>query len=477
MSVQRSNALLDKLSSMTGMTEAGKNWVTACVDPFHDTPINCTGFPDTANQSSVVQCVKLSSSISMPSAITTATWDCVFNLDPCPQQYTLVPTRPSSTTLTPGGVDIIAGSGTIVSGGIDTNAYSAGTAYDLISSSGLSPLTLPGTYVSGPYRLIAVGFEVINTTSELYRQGTCTVYRQNSPQVTAAATAPICVRANTTNAVTGLGYVPLLAYQAPPQNIADAVVLAGSLQWEASKGCYVQGTLNSTICDINSNFTASPYFYNRSGTNGLVAVPVLIPQGTGGTIGNINYFPNPVDLTNFNPCGAIFSGLSPQTTLTLNVHFFVERFPDVSQPDLVVLATPSPAYDPIALEFYSHIVRKMPVACKQGENSLGSWFKGAVQTARDWVAPIASLIPHPAAQAVSKGLYLGGAIADNAGRQAGGGVNTHEQHAPHILQHAMQNSFRQAPAAVKKKEVKKEVAKEVKKETKKILHAGEKKHK
>jgi len=82
-------------------------------------------------------------------------------------------------------------------------------------------------------------------------------------------------------------------------------------------------------------------------------------------------------------------------------------------PDLVVLATPSPEYDPKALEAYSIALQDMPVGVPVAENGIGDWFSGVVNKISNVVgniAPMASkalaMIPHPKAQLVSKGLGL-----------------------------------------------------------------------
>jgi len=105
--------------------------------------------------------------------------------------------------------------------------------------------------------------------------------------------------------------------------------------------------------------------------------------------------------------------LSLQTTLFIRWNLYIERFPDSSLPDLVVLATPSPEYDPKALEAYSIALQDMPVAVPVAENGIGDWFSGVVNKISSVVGnvmPMAqkalSMIPHPKAQLISKGMGL-----------------------------------------------------------------------
>jgi len=85
--------------------------------------------------------------------------------------------------------------------------------------------------------------------------------------------------------------------------------------------------------------------------------------------------------------GAYFTGLSPTTTLTINWNVLIERFPSAADADLVVLAKPSPRYDPTALELYSLCMQNMPVGVPVKENGLGDWFMKVIGRARDIVMP------------------------------------------------------------------------------------------
>jgi hypothetical protein len=113
----------------------------------------------------------------------------------------------------------------------------------------------------------------------------------------------------------------------------------------------------------------------------------------------------------YSMVGAFYTGLSLQTTLTLTVHFYVERFPQIDQADLVVLAAPSPKYDPLALELYSRMLGEMPPGVMVKENGFGQWFTDLIAE----IAPIAgdalSAIPHPFAQVAAQGAKAAGRMA------------------------------------------------------------------
>jgi len=77
---------------------------------------------------------------------------------------------------------------------------------------------------------------------------------------------------------------------------------------------------------------------------------------------------------------------------------------------LVVLARPSPTYDPKALQFISETVRHLPPGVKVGDNDTGSWFADLIQTGADYIAPLLKAVPHPYAQGISAALEGGAAM-------------------------------------------------------------------
>lgn len=81
-----------------------------------------------------------------------------------------------------------AGSATIDLGGIailtgPTGAILNLSNFNANSNNAVTSLPLPFDYLTGSSRVVAMGFEVVNTTSDLYRQGLVTVYRQPQPSV------------------------------------------------------------------------------------------------------------------------------------------------------------------------------------------------------------------------------------------------------------------------------------------------------
>jgi hypothetical protein len=83
----------------------------------------------------------------------------------------------------------------------------------------------------------------------------------------------------------------------------------------------------------------------------------------------------PVRVTNHNTVGAYFTGLGPETVLTLDIRFIVEIAPTPNNQTLISLASPSAAFDPIALEMYTKAVAELPPGVMVKFNGSGKWWE------------------------------------------------------------------------------------------------------
>lgn len=105
-------------------------------------------------------------------------------------------------------------------------------------------------------------------------------------------------------------------------------------------------------------------------------------------------------------CGALFSGLDPSASLTINFIYFIERFPNKIS-SIKRLCYPSPPFDDRALEVYSDVAREIPVGVMVKDNGAGDWIAGIAKI----VGNVASLIPHPVAQTIGMGARFIGNVA------------------------------------------------------------------
>jgi hypothetical protein len=379
---------LVELERSTVLTKQGKNWLIQALDPFHDTDVPPTGFPDANIGGSIVQEVKSSIQISAPSSVTSGTWDLhAFNLSnllsgTVYQGAFLAGFSAAGTTpVGAGGIVILTGAT-----GNPLNLSSTGANVTVTS------LPLPFDYLTGSSRVVAMGFEGVNTTSDLYRQGLVTVYRQPQPSVQV-------VNYPTTFGSTA-GQCNMFLCNDAPDSIDQAMLLEGSRQWKAADGSYSIVTFASVDCPARQLSNASGVYLTET-LSETIATQCAYVQARGAGVNSY------LDNHNFNMSGAYYTGLSLQTTITINVVYYIERFPSCFNSTLAVLTSPSIPYDSMALELYARAMTGMPPGVPQHENGLGEWFRDVI----DGIRPALSLagstlsaIPNPYAQ-------VGGTIA------------------------------------------------------------------
>jgi hypothetical protein len=402
--------LLTELSAKTGLSPSGKDFLIAALDPMHDSQLqNLMGWPDVESAPSIVRCVKQSLPIVMPTGLSTTTWDCYINtwpyLDALPQIQSsrnnnlLGATTDTAAPFTSGGVSVFAVSG----GGTCTPGASG--------SPQVGNLSLDSSYTQGTGRLIGMGLEVVNTTSDLNKQGLCTVYRVPQPH-----TDPATFSGTLLDIVTGFNSAAntMLSGELsrmPPTNVADAMLYSGSRQWKASDGSY------QVVSFIGQDNPPKNVSYDQPllsltddivGRNANTAVPTYLPGAYVSAASAQAILPG-VKLTPTHMSGVIFSGLSTTTTLNLNVNMYYETFPSISEKSILVLAKPSCNYDPVALEFLSRTLNVLPVGVPAYMNGFGDWFADIVDTLANFAAPIGMLLGGPAGAAL-------GATIGNVGR-------------------------------------------------------------
>lgn len=395
------DAYLDGLVASNHITEPGRQWLVAALDPFHDTDVCCSGLPDTNLAPSIVQLVKQTFSVACPSGVTSGTWDANIVQFPIPHAFQL-----AATTAAQSGGDLLNIVDLVTSGGVTVGGVSAftcatGSPTDLTAT--IVDGACPAQYFEGTCRVIAAGFEVVNTTSDLYAQGQILAYRtpQGNPHASQA----------TYNIYDGsqskyVGAASYHEWSSWPTTLANAMLLGGTRQWHAKEGVYSVATFSGAEHPAFGTIPLSPMVWpsdpEESGdTNTTIWVPPSFEVDQVATYANKF---NHVDSFHMN--GAYFTGLSLQTTLNVTVNWYIERFPDPYETDLVVLAKPSPPYDPRAMELYTNCLMDMPPGVPVAENGLGDWIASAFSGVTKFAAPLLNFIPGvgPIASAAASGL-------------------------------------------------------------------------
>jgi len=393
--VEEANKKLDRMVAQMKITDAGKRWVEVALDPFHDERIRVDGYPDLETGNSVVQCIKQSFTISNPAGNTTnAPFD--INIVSWPLAVQDLFSNFNSTNSGSNGTDWFVLNST--PGG----SYVGGVSYDLVPTGtttfdpnhtsfafhGSSGVDLTN-YLDSPFRLIAGGFEVVNTTPELYAGGAVTVYE--SPWTHPIGESTFAYSTSGSATLPGpVSYQGVVEWkQCPPKSASDAYLMPGSRQWDASKGVYVvmrqDSANNGPAMRANLPYMIqysydSDYLVPNGGYCAAVRTTTLNSNTRSSFSQNIE-FP-------YSVRGAYFTGLPAQTTLLVNVVWYIEKFPGVMNPNLAVLASPSPAYDPVAIQLASEAWQRLPVGVPVGENPKGEWFLDLVNTIADVAAPL-----------------------------------------------------------------------------------------
>lgn len=446
--VSHGEKILEELvkNSRSSLTETGKNAVLANIDPFHDTPIEpLTGWPDMNNGQSIVRCVKVGKSVSATSGggvAPTTPWDMHITLWPWlyPQAFIDVDNRMNNVGQYDAGKD--GGGNTIEVGGLQvTRVVTPGAAAEFFPAVGtgnnLAMITPDPVFLRGIHRVIGIGWELYDTTAELYKQGDVTVYQQNqapkdgsnfSLTNTTSTFAPDVVLPNYN--VTGT------MYSSPPQTTDNALLLAGSKSWKAADGVYQVARFHSSQ---NEPFAADynvPIVFSDPANADRVDAPqtsslfVAAPGSRkdysmalgAATLIKRDYIPAAQHLYPYHQCGAIFSGLSPQASFKICMNIFIETFPGIDESTLLPSTKPSAAYDPMAIEIINHCMSKSPVAVPVRQNGLGEWFVGAITSAADFVAPLLMKSGDPRAMAVGGALQVASSFAKPRKYQATQGL-------------------------------------------------------
>jgi len=415
--VQRASRMLDKISQKLGITEAGKQWLIAAIDPFHDEPLNCTGFPDGSTAPTLTRVIKLTTTINAPAGTTAgANWDCFILDSPFPnlvnfltmyQQAYNGGSQPlnawyADTANSPLSVQI--GGLTIFSGPAGTNWQPSALASAFAATSGFAQknLSISSALLAGDFRIVAKGFEVYNATAELYKGGTVTAWE--SPMLDYETAQTYELLSATSTVISGQTFGSVAVNPMWPTSSNTAYTLVNSAQWNAEDGCYVVAKLNDINIPIENggNFT-SPIFYQTLSSTDKTSIGPLLQSDVTFSVPQLHM--TSTNWSKFNLAGAFFTGLANSTALTINYLVVIETMPSVFDTTLYPLAKPPPCHDIAALELYSYIVDKMPVGVPVAMNGFGDWFTDAIATVADHVSPVLSAIPLP-------GFQLAGAVGN-----------------------------------------------------------------
>lgn len=418
---------LDQLVARKNATGDGMNWLRKTLDPFHDFQVTVKGMPDASTGKVVIREVSKTQTISAPAGLAVGgTWDANF--------FTLPEMVSSGYKIDgdwAGTQSFVSNIGTVgvvnksasqpFAGAYEYapfNCFSTATGSITAPKNGASFNPTCGDnkiigvdeFVPGQKRVLAMAFEVHDTTAELYKQGSVTVYRQ--PQ--ANTECGLSMRDISDAAGTAVSAaIPCCISRAPPATIADAMLLTGSAQWEARDGAYCVSYMRPEENDVEGIFRGTRLFAQgdtASTTTAQLAIcnrrdviDVNVPPAASVAIHAMN---RPIP---FDTVGAYFSGLNAAATLTWTVKILIEDHPTAENTQLVTLAQPGAEYDPIAIELYKAATLHLRAGVKVGDNASGDFWDSvldAIEIGAETLGPILPGIGKPLTMAVSAGTKI-----------------------------------------------------------------------
>lgn len=400
------------------LSEAGRQWLTCALDPFHDSKLSVSGLPDAECGRTVCQLKQNQFQLTAPAG-TVGTWDAVvFNtrLDSnitaylgkmLEWNYTRNIADPA-TYLSYASKSVMSICPSVAGIGLGTlNAFtwtSSNPGRAFFPSTGFTAPDYAG-YVSpnigsatsvrtsgARYRVIGMGWEIVNTTPAISAGGTATCVRVPSRTETINGRVLKDVGVSAFSAATSVADSsadkPVATIDFPPAFLGDALE-QGAKSWQAADGAYVVNQLDLNDCKMTAT-TSRPVCVMADRD---IAAANSVSYGAFqyncyGTLTDVYdsaqncVFPTEEGIqTHFNAsdaCAVYLTGLPLATTLTVTLRVFVEIEPrsnDDALRALAPLAGTSPCIDLRALSHYQAACRNFPPAVKVGDNESGDWWE------------------------------------------------------------------------------------------------------
>lgn len=368
------------------LNENSRNFVLEAVDPFHDYPYSTGKVPDGNIASSFVKKYKRALTLSCPFTLTAGdTWTVNFFTTPFlsgngeRRLYDLSNENVEISNL--GGVQLapLMYYATLISNG-------------LIKSVVVGSLTLDDSDLSSNLvytRAVGCGFEVHDVTPEVYRQGSCTVWRNTPPNYR----EPLLVD-DGTNLTSWTGTVNAGEI---PMTTKDVVSNQNAITWNASEGAYVVSPISDYSLSTVSRSTPALYVgdWNQS------ALPsnhcdILTAYMNNTVKGSFVCGTN--RSSHVTPSGALFAGLSDKTVLRVDLRLAIEFVPGIGS-EFNSLASATPPMDLPCIDLVKQSYVQSPAGVKVSENSAGDWFRRIASIVARVAPTILGLFPATKAMA------------------------------------------------------------------------------
>lgn len=360
----------DKLTAKA--SAATNNVVMLMTNPYSDYNLTATGYPDGTAIMSAVQRKYARTTIQNPFTLAAGeTWG--FHIFATPLHFAtdLIPATVSNNSF------VYSSSPAPLRLGPLNVTYFRYTAMGNVAEHNtqcLGQIRSSNNTNEAQIRTVSFGYELHNTTAELTKSGSLTVYRAPSNyhdihgyiQVTpAGTTSPFSA-----------AYI-----NQTPASLDKATNYPNTRTFEAKEGVY-------SVCLPHPHNTFSPSIKSNivlgSGHSDIAAAIAYTGIDTGPTVSH-----SPLSCT-----GVFSSRYSTEQTFILDYRQVLEILP--SPTDLVDLsyASTCPDLDPIALKIYKRMHNKIPPGVPVGQNASGDWARTLVNIAKSILPGIAA-IPGP----------------------------------------------------------------------------------
>lgn len=426
--VVRGKDPLGSLCKQRLITPEACDWVKSALDPFHDLQLdNLRGYPDVSTEPTVIVKVRQAKTISRPPGLAQdANWDCHIVLSPidfapgsggtAPHDGVVIPAL-SQPAASGGSADTCSGRITLQDSYAPDSTFYCHRLDGLVISSvpseqstftpGHMPLTGGSGYEAqqinldsymdyddtdlGVYRIVYSGFEVVNTTAQIAKQGAVTVYEYGNSFEVGASQPSYAENAGSFQTAFPTAR-PTTYFRCPPNSLAEAKIMPGSHSWAAQDGCY--NTAKFQTDNPFQGLTKRPWVIQQNNPVESHAAGYVEVDGkfTGGSFASdfslgvesqslgpgdlpATHCSGPAHFSRMNTTGAYLTGLSYDTTLFVTWRVGIERLPAANKPTFLALAQPSAQYDPNALVLYNLVANALPPGCPQGYNDAGKWFR------------------------------------------------------------------------------------------------------
>lgn len=378
----------DKVPNVPPVTS---NILSLVTDPYHDYNLRATGFPDGSVSISAIQRNQGRMTVVCPFTLVAGdTWDFHVFTTPLHNRISTASANLAGNTLTKQAGSVSLGPVNVFCKHYDSAGVLKNTNF--VSLGSVAGLVDPNK--SRQVRTVSLGFELHNTTAELYKMGSLTVYR--SPSVYedihlhyngGASTAPFSCKL--------IGTIPT--------DVNMVNLLPNTRTWAASEGCYLV-----SLPAVNNSLSPT------------VASNVAIQGGIANTSYNLlydsAYNTNVINLCTFSPlaCGGVISSKfsDAQQTFELDYRQILELVPNAYDAATLAFATTAPEHDKVFLKLYKAMFNKIPPGVPVNMNSAGDWFRSIIRIVKDVLPSIAPILPGQGKLIAAAAIPIVNSIAD-----------------------------------------------------------------